>query len=74
MTLPHHHERKQVAILATDEKISKLTTKKSRNTLGLRNKIISEELETIHNKFVVLPIGRIAVMLPLSVKDTVLKF
>ena len=49
-------------ISAIDEKIShistKVTTEKSKITLILKNKIITEESKILHNKFVAFPIDK----------------
>ena len=53
---------KRTVISALDEKIShlsiKLATGNSKNTLGLRDEIITEELKMLQNKFVVAPIDK----------------
>ena len=55
-------ECKRTVISALDEKIShlsiKLATGNSKNILGLRDEIITEELKMLQNKFAVAPIDK----------------
>ena len=38
--------------------LTKLTTKRSKNTLKLKDEIITDELKLLHDKFVVVPIDK----------------